>query len=569
MDIDVYICSVAKRLIFKWIFQIKLSSSEKFDFMKKKQTIDPFFGPDYEKSRINALTRYRIAGTAPEEIFDHFIQIAALVFRIPGVIIAFVGEDTVYYKASAGIGDIENCQRYGNICAETIESKNDIFTINLPEINYWPPSSPGVRPTYSYYAGTPILTHDGYAIGCLSLLDYKTHDLTTEQISVLKILASSVMDAVEERLRGLQERERNQWFSKTTQEGMWEWEIQQDKIWWNAGFCMLFGYPPVNATHYDLDFWCSRFNDESATEIKSAMQSFNLDGEFLFKRADNTLARVLIRSIVIMDDIGQAVRIIGSILDISERFKNEEINREANIELMRSKDEFISITSHEIKTPITIIKSYSQLIGKEARRDAYQNTNFNLYAERIQKQSEKLLKLAENLLDVSSINNGKMNIYPETFDFIKLLEQTIDELDTGNGTHVIEKTGDSPLNVYADKFRIGQVLTNLITNAIKYSPRADKIIITYRKNIKKNIATISIRDFGIGIAKDDQVKIFQKFQRVPHFHEDRISGTGLGLSIATEIITQHGNTITLESELGKGSVFSFNLALKPPFDSHF
>jgi len=92
---------------------------------------------------------------------------------------------------------------------------------------------------------------------------------------------------------------------------------------------MLFGYPPVSATHYNLDFWCSRFEDESFTEIKSVMQSLNLDGEYLFKRADNTLAHVLIRSIVIMDDFGQPVRIIGSILDISERLKNEQINQEA------------------------------------------------------------------------------------------------------------------------------------------------------------------------------------------------------------------------------------------------
>ena len=529
---------------------------------KNKQTVDAATTSDYKKARINALTRFRIAGILPEEIFDHLLRLATLIFHSPGAIIAFAGEDKIHYKASIGMGNAENCERYGSVVAETIESDTGIYITNLAQID-----QSGSDSTYTFSAGTPIFTPDGFPIGCLCLFDHKVHKLTSENISVLKILASAVMNAAEERLKNLQEIERDTWFSKTSHEGMWEWDIQQDKIWWNPGFCMLFGYPPVNSRHYDLDFWCSRFEGISFEEIKCAIQSFDLNGEYLFKKADNTLAHILIRSVVIRNEFGQAVKVIGSILDTSERFMSEEINREANIEMLRNKDEFISITSHEIRTPITIIKSYSQLIEREAKQDVYQNTNFSLYAERIQKQSEKLLKLAENLLDISSIDNGKMIVSPETFDFEKLLEQTIDELDAENGSHVIEKTGDFPLNVYADKFRIGQVLTNLITNAIKYSPGTGKIIIRCNKNVKDNAATISIRDFGIGIAKEDQVKLFQKFQRILHLYDNGVSGTGLGLSIAMEIMKQHGSTITVDSELGKGSMFSFDLLLSPVFNS--
>jgi two-component system CheB/CheR fusion protein len=522
----------------------------------------------YEEARINALTRYRIAGTPPEEIFDHYVQMATLIFRIPAAIIAFAGSDLVHYKASIGVGGAENNQRYGINCLETIESEDDVHIVDMAMAGNHIAATNGANANYTYYAGTPIVTPDGYAIGCLSLLDHKFHKLGAEQLSVLKILAAAVMDAVEERLHNLQDRERNQWFSKTTQEGMWEWDIYQDKIWWNSGFSILFGYPPVNNNHYDLDFWCNNFDEADCENIKEIMQSYNMDGEYLFKKADGALAHVLIRSVIIRDDFGHPVKIIGSMLDISERFKNEELNRKANQDLMRNKDEFISIASHEIKTPITIIKSYSQIIRKEAERDVYQNTNLNSYAERIQKQSDKLLKLVENLLDVSRINTGKMVIYPETFDFIKLLEQTLDELDADTGSHVIEKLGDVPLRVYGDEFRIGQVLTNLITNAIKYSPGADKIIISYHKNIEANSAIISIQDFGKGIAKCDQEKLFQKFHRIINLHENQISGTGLGLSIAMEIMKQHGSIITLKSEEGKGSIFSFELMLSPAFSSH-
>jgi len=524
--------------------------------MDKNRTTAEVACLDYEKARIEALNRYKISGTIAEEIFDHYVQMATLIFKIPAAMIAFVGEDAVEFKASIGIGAIENGAQHEAICTKTIQAEGDIFIADLTKTNPYDSA-------YAYYAGTPIFTPDGYPIGCLSLLDHKSHKLTAEHIALLKILASAVMDAVEDRLKRLQEVERNLWFSKTTQEGLWEWDIYHNKIWWNSGFSMIFGYPPENTNSYDLDFWCNRFADETFADIKCAMNSFNLNGEYLFKKADDTLARALIRSVLIRDEFGQPVKIIGSILDVSDRFRTEEINREVNMELMRNKDEFISITSHEIKTPITIIKSYSQLIGKEAKRDLYQYNKFNLYAERIQKQSEKLLKLVENLLDISSISNGKMTVYPEVFDFTKLLEQIIDELDSGNDTHYVEKTGDAPLNVYADKFRIGQVLTNLITNAIKYSPAAEKIVVDCNRNINNNTATISVRDFGIGIAKDDQVKLFQKFYRILNLQENRVSGTGLGLSIAMEIVKEHGSTINLYSEPGKGSVFSFDLLLSP------
>ncbi len=523
------------------------------------QTIDKVANQDREEGRINALKRYKIAGTLPEPIFDHYVQMATLIFRVPAAVIAFVGEDFVHYKASIGVGGIESEKRYGLICADTIEATDDVYVVNLGDSEHHLPGQP--NSAYTFYAGTPIVTPDGYAIGCLSLFDHKYNLFVAEQQAILKILASGIMEAVEERLANLQERERKQWLSKTTQEGLWEWDITKDQIWWDYGFSMLFGYPQVNETHYGLNFWCSRFADDTAADVKASMRAFALDGEYLFKKIDDTLAHVLIRSATIKDEFGQPTKVIGSILNISERFSNEEMNRKAQIEQMRQKDEFISIASHEIKTPITIIKSYSQIIKKETRKEIYHNSALSIYAERIQKQSDKLLKLVENLLDISRISIGKMTVYPEVFDLVKLLDQTIEELDVGTFSHRIETVGDSPLLVYADKFRIGQVLTNLISNAIKYSPGADRVIISYFKNLQNNTATVSIKDFGKGIAKADQVKLFQKFHRIVDLNKNKISGTGLGLNIAMEIMKEHGSIINLSSEPGKGSVFSFDLPL--------
>ncbi len=533
--------------------------------MDNELTIAEKLKSDKEQARNNALSRYKIEGTLPEEIFDHFVQMATLIFRVPAAMIAFIGEDRVHYKAATGITDLARSLQYAAACSDTIRAGKDIYQTDLTLASPERSSRQAKDPEYTHYAGTPVITADGYAIGCLSLLDHQPIAHGEEQRELFKIMASAVMDALEERLKSIKEIERNNWLSQTSQEGLWQWDIERDRLWWNSGFSMLFGYPPADESRYDLNFWCSRFEYGINTDVRSAMLSLSPDGEYLFKKADGSLARVIIRSVVIKDELGRPQKLIGSVLDISERFNKEESRRRANLELMRNKDEFISIASHEIKMPISIIKSYSQIIKKETEHEPYGQTNLNLYAERIQRQSEKLLELVENLLDISRINSEKMSIYPQMFDFVKLLDQTIDELDIGVGSHRIEKKGDAPLIVYADRFRTGQVLTNLISNAIKYSPGQDRIIISYYKNLRDNKATIAVRDFGKGIAKRDQVQLFQKFQRIIDPDKDSIPGTGLGLSIAMEIIKQHGSTIKLDSDVGKGSVFSFDLPLSPSF----
>ncbi|HEY4323461.1 MAG TPA: PAS domain-containing sensor histidine kinase, partial [Mucilaginibacter sp.] len=516
--------------------------------------------PHDEEGRIDALNRYRISDTLPQEMFGNYLELAALIFKVPGVIIAFIDKDVIY-KASAGVDDIENIKQYMANCSETIKSKDGIHIASDIRIGRPSPDSSNQPIAYNNYIGASIFTTDGHPIGCLGLLDYKPHKLKTEQITVLKMLASAVMNGLEERLKNLQEAERDEWVLKTTREGIWVWDIYQDKIWWNPAFGVIFGYDQMVGAHYDIGLWCERFAAESHTEVKNAVQIFDLNGEYVFKKVDDTPVRVSIRSAVIKDDLGQPVKMICSILDITERVNKEETNLKANLELMRDKDEFIDIATHEIKTPISIIKSYSQIIRRDAERNNYEKVNFINYAERIQKQNEKLLKLVENLLDISRINSGKMTVYPEPFDFAKLLEQILDELDIQTNNHHIERKGDTPLIVFADKFRIGQVLTNLITNAIKYSPGAERIIITHHKNGESNTATISIRDFGRGIAKEEQENLFQRFYRIVDADEQQVLGTGLGLSIAMEIVKQHGSTIAIDSELGKGSVFSFDLQL--------
>ncbi|MBL1408408.1 ATP-binding protein [Sphingobacterium faecale] len=221
------------------------------------------------------------------------------------------------------------------------------------------------------------------------------------------------------------------------------------------------------------------------------------------------------------------------------------------------KDEFLSIASHELKTPLTSIKAYIQLLERLVKQEG----NVSTYIHRAQDQVIKLESLIADLLDISKIENGKLKVNFVSFDLENLIGNAI---DTILHTHehldmVIEREGE-PLSVEvnADAIRIEQVLINFLTNAIKYSPGSEKVIV--QTGINDGQAFIKVKDFGIGIPKNKQEYVFSKFYRVEE-SSVKFQGLGIGLYICAEIIKQHHGTYGVESEEGKGTTFYFSIPL--------
>jgi signal transduction histidine kinase len=178
----------------------------------------------------------------------------------------------------------------------------------------------------------------------------------------------------------------------------------------------------------------------------------------------------------------------------------------------------------------------------------------------IRNQTNRLQKLVNDLLDVSRLQTGKLTFEKEMFRLDELVAETIEVLKGSAKRQklIFEKT--SPVSVYGDRFRIYQVITNLVTNAIKYSPdNTDIIIKVYKKNKK---AEVSVQDSGIGIDKDQRKRIFERLYQVTDDKEKTFPGFGMGLYISKEIIKRHKGNIWVESEKGKGSTFYFNIPLK-------
>lgn len=225
------------------------------------------------------------------------------------------------------------------------------------------------------------------------------------------------------------------------------------------------------------------------------------------------------------------------------------------MELEKRKNDFISIASHELKTPVTSIKIFSQILKK---RLAKMNDEKDLHIlSSLNDQVDRLSVLVNDLLDVSRIDDGKMVFNKKVFDLDRLIKKTILDFQSITDTHEIIKNGELNVKVIGDESRISQVLSNLISNAIKYSPNGKKVIVHLKNEIGQ--AIIGVEDFGHGIEKYDQQKIFGRFYRSENVSRNGYSGFGLGLYIASEIVKRHDGKIWIESEVGKGSKFYFSL----------
>lgn len=244
------------------------------------------------------------------------------------------------------------------------------------------------------------------------------------------------------------------------------------------------------------------------------------------------------------DNDGKIIGWFGVCTDIDDQKK-----------AMEKKDEFISMASHELKTPVTSLKAYTQILMMTLGGEG--NTVASDMLSKMDKQINKLTSLIADLLDASKANSGQLNLTIESFDFNELVKEVTDELQRTTATHTIKLYLANTETINGDRNRLGQVIINLVSNAIKYSPQANEVIITSQSN--KDTIKLCVQDFGIGISSSEQPKLFTRFFRVANSKTNTYPGLGLGLYISNEIIKRHSGTIDFKSAEGKGSTFCFTL----------
>ncbi len=224
-----------------------------------------------------------------------------------------------------------------------------------------------------------------------------------------------------------------------------------------------------------------------------------------------------------------------------------------HIKAMKRKDEFINMASHELKTPVTVLQSYLQLMQLYPVPDPVKE-----FVDKSLHTLKKFQFLISSLLNVAVINTGELTLNLSVFSLNNLLEFTIDQLRHTTSTHQLILTMEAKqIFVKADMERISQVVTNIVSNAIKYSPAASSVEIKFSFNAETSKAQVRIIDFGVGITPEDMNKIFDRYYRVEI--EKNKPGLGLGLYISQNILLAHASRLTVESEIGKGTTFCFSL----------
>ncbi len=317
---------------------------------------------------------------------------------------------------------------------------------------------------------------------------------------------------------------------------------------WNAAAEQIFGYSAEEAIgkHITLIIPPELFSEEE--EILSKLRrGQRIDHyETVRTRKDGTRVEVSLSISPVKDRTGKIIGGAKIARDISERR-----------DLERRKDEFIGIASHELKTPITSLKGFTHLLRRRLKNAGDEEAL--RFLARMDSQLDRLTGLVNDLLSITQMQHGQLAYRMEVFDLKGLVQETVENVQGTTQTHRFLLQETFPAPVYGDRDRIGQVLMNLLMNAIKYSRDADRVIVHMAR--QEGNVVVNVQDFGIGIAQEDQQKIFEQFSQAGEANGTTYPGLGIGLYISRNIIERHQGCLSVQSRKGEGSTFSFHLPI--------
>ncbi|RYE15047.1 MAG: PAS domain S-box protein, partial [Sphingobacteriales bacterium] len=317
-------------------------------------------------------------------------------------------------------------------------------------------------------------------------------------------------------------------------------------VFFNEAWTTVTGRTPAELLKYG---WLDLVHPDEKDGIRNNFSAALKEGkswqwEFRIPDSKGTYRWLLARGTPRFRSDGSFVGYVSSTIDITEIKENEQ-----------RKSDFISMVSHELKTPLTSAISYVQVSEKIALQ--YEDTRVAIMLERAGKQLGKMTRMINGFLNVSRLESGKIHMDREQFDISILMKEALEEAAAGIDSHALQFEPAGEILVNADREKIGQVINNLITNAIKYSMPGSVIKVAC---IQVNgRVQVSVADTGIGISSTDLPRIFERYYRVKDNETRHIAGFGIGLYLCSEIVKGNDGDIRAESEFGEGSTFYFTL----------
>ena len=414
-------------------------------------------------------------------------------------------------------------------------------------------------------AFVPIMSKNRF-LGMMMVGSFKLHGFSQYEIDLLMAFGSQIGTALEN-ARLYDEVSKGKAYIENLVENAADLIISTNLddhiLTWNRGAEVLFGYrkDEVIGKHLSILLPPDRVHELEEMRAKVQISGALRDIEIRSKKKDGVLIYLSLSVSPIRDLEGKIVGFLRVAKDITEKKRYERRLKE----LDKMKSDFVSNVSHELRTPLTSIKGSvdNMLDGLTGSLNEKQIR----YLNRIKSNTDRLSRLINDLLDLSRIESGRVEVRPTTLPLTALTEEVAEHMRALAAEKLIRievPSSDPSVTVWADRDKVTQVLMNLIGNAVKFTPQDGKITVALEKNGNDYIQ-ISVADTGPGILPEEQNKIFSKFYQVANIDKKKPKGSGLGLAISKALVEMHGGKIWMDSEVGKGSTFYFTLPAQQPF----
>jgi PAS domain S-box-containing protein len=553
--------------------------------------------PADEPERLQALESYRILDTPPEQSFDDLTLLASHIANVPVALVTLVDEARQWFKSAVGT-PVRETPREHAFCAWAILGKDVMIVPDALEderfaTNPLVRSEPGIR----FYAGAPLLTEDGHALGTLCLADRRPRTLTSEQVELLRALARQAVSRLEERKK----------LTALTR-AMTERDLAQEEL---DRFFDLSGDMLCVA---DFDYHFTRVNpawertlgysreellqrpylefvhpEDAAPTLKAAaglgsgtdVLGFEnryrcRDGSYkwLSWTASTAMEEKRIyaaaRDITERKEAEQELRRYARDLELAKKAEEENASRLKQLvdeldlakrqaeDATRAKSEFLANMSHEIRTPMNAIIGMTEIALSSQLTPGQRD-----YLTRAKDAAEELLELLDDILDISKIEARKLEIDAIPFSLRRTVGATVKILEmraSEKGLSLSARIGDDvPDPLVGDPKRLRQILVNLLGNAVKFTERGEVVLEVVRESISGDEAVLefTVIDTGVGVPEDKREKIFEAFTQADPSIARRYGGTGLGLAICSQLASMMHGRIWLESTPGGGATFHF------------
>ena len=505
--------------------------------------------PIDEALRLKALHDFAILDSPREQSFDDIAQVAMQLSNVPVAVVSLVDKDRQWFKSCLGL-DATETPRDVAFCAHAILVPDDVLIVAdaTKDIRFCDNALVTGAPYIRFYAGAPLVTSDGMALGTLCVIDYQPRILSAAQIASLKALARQVVQLLclrsEHDQREITTNKLSQLFEMAPI-GILQVDENAALVASNPEFNRMLGYSAAELKGMsflsltpEIDWEKSR---QAIVELKTTGRFGPIEKHYCHKSGELIPVEVSgSRS-----DIGESGNQSWWTLvkDIREQKRNE-----------RMKSEFISTVSHELRTPLTSISGALALITSNALGALPAKAQVML--DIAFKNCQRLSFLINDLLDMEKLLAGKMSFDCSAQAALPLVQQVLTENASYADQYLVSfvlKDASAGASIYVDGFRFQQVLNNFLSNAAKFSP--PNAAVDIELTINQEWLRISISDHGAGIGDEFKTRIFQKFSQADSTDGRHKGGTGLGLAISKELVERMGGKIGFSSKLGEGACF--------------